>query len=125
MLFPSKSFTNNSQGIGQIETDEIYVGIDKSGKQFVIPVQAKGGNDKLGITQIEQDLELCRQKYPALICRSIACQFITDDTVAMFEFGIQEDRIVKVSERHYKIVEANKITPADLNTYKTYTNITA
>ena len=27
-------------GIGQIETDEIYVGIDKAGNQFIIPVQA-------------------------------------------------------------------------------------
>ncbi|CAM2010940.1 hypothetical protein [Acanthopleuribacter pedis] len=35
------------KGVGQIEIDEIYVGIDKKGRQFVIPVQAKGGNDQL------------------------------------------------------------------------------
>ena len=50
-------------GIGQIETDEIYVGVDKAGKQYIIPVQAKGGKDKLGISQIEQDLALCSEKY--------------------------------------------------------------
>ena len=52
-------------GIGQVETDEIYVGIDKAGQQFIIPVQAKGGTDKLGISQIEQDLS---QVYIHLLC---------------------------------------------------------
>lgn len=105
-------------GIGQIETDEIYVGIDKAGKQFIIPVQAKGGSDKLGISQIEQDLALCAEKYPDLICRSIACQFIARDIVAMFEFTIEEERIVKMNERHYKIVEASDITSDDLQIYR-------
>ena len=104
-------------GIGQIETDEIYVGIDKSGKQFIIPVQAKGGTDKLGITQIEQDLSLCAQKYPELICRSIACQFINKSIVAMFEFSIEDGRIVKINERHYKIVDATEISSEDLHRY--------
>lgn len=104
-------------GIGQVETDEIYVGIDKAGQQFIIPVQAKGGTDKLGISQIEQDLALCAEKYPELICRSIACQFVTRDIVAMFEFEIEEQRIVKVNERHYKIVEATEISGDDLRAY--------
>lgn len=105
-------------GIGQVETDEIYVGIDKAGQQFIIPVQAKGGTDKLGISQIEQDLALCSEKYPDLICRSIACQFVTRDIVAMFEFSIEEQRIVKVNERHYKIVEASDISGEDLRAYR-------
>lgn len=107
-------------GIGQIETDEIYVGIDKAGKQYIIPVQAKGGTDKLGISQIEQDLALCAEKYPQLICRSIACQFITRDIVAMFEFSIEDERIVKINERHYKIVDAAAISSEDLLSYRTH-----
>ena len=106
--------------IGQIETDELYVGVDKAGRQFIIPVQAKGGTDKIGITQIEQDLALCAEKYPSLICRSIACQFITNEIVAIFEFSIDNDSIVKINERHYKIVEANSITPEDLIKYQIY-----
>ena len=27
--------------------DEIYVGVDRNGCQYVIPVEAKGGSDKL------------------------------------------------------------------------------
>lgn len=105
-------------GIGQIETDDLYVGVDKKGRQLIIPVQAKGGTDKLGITQIEQDMELCRQKYPELICRAIACQFITSDIVAMFEFGVEDGKIVKENERHYKITDAREITGNDLSQYK-------
>jgi hypothetical protein len=45
--------------IGQIEIDEIYVGIDKYGRQFVIPVQAKGGSDKHGVVQTQQDIACC------------------------------------------------------------------
>ena len=105
-------------GIGQIETDEIYVGVDKVGRQFIIPVQAKGGDDKIGITQIEQDIALCAEKYPTLLCRSVACQFLTSEVVAMFEFGIVEDEIVKYNERHYHIINANEISPDDLNNYR-------
>lgn len=105
-------------GIGQIETDELYVGIDKSGKQYIIPVQAKGGTDKLGISQIEQDLALCAEKYPDLICKAIACQFIDNHIVAMFEFSIESDRVVKVNERHYKITDANQISFDELYTYR-------
>lgn len=105
-------------GIGQVETDEIYVGTDKAGQQFIIPVQAKGGTDKLGISQIEQDLALCAEKYPELICRSIACQFVTRDIVALFEFTIEDERIVKVNERHYKIVDATEINMDDLQAYR-------
>ena len=38
-------------GIGQIEIDEVYVAIDSSGRQFVLPVQAKGGKDRLSVIQ--------------------------------------------------------------------------
>lgn len=34
------------QGLGQVETDEIYVGIDKRGVHYIIPAQAKAGKTK-------------------------------------------------------------------------------
>ena len=52
-------FRTTVPGMGQVETDEIYVGVDKRGSHYVVPVQAKGGNDKLNRVQIEQDLALC------------------------------------------------------------------
>jgi len=48
--------------MGQVETDDIYVGVDRSGTQYVFPVQAKGGRDQTNIIQVEQDIMLCREK---------------------------------------------------------------
>ncbi len=62
-------------GMGQIETDELYVGVRNTGQQFIIPVQAKGGNDQIGIVQVEQDLALCGHAFPHLTPRLIAVQF--------------------------------------------------
>jgi hypothetical protein len=45
--------------LGQVETDEVYVGIDKHGIHYVFPIQAKSGTDKIGAVQIEQDLDVC------------------------------------------------------------------
>lgn len=50
-------------GIGQIEIDEIYVGIDKHGRQFVVPVQAKGGNDRHAVVQTQQDIAGSRKSF--------------------------------------------------------------
>lgn len=50
--------------MGQVETDEVYVGLDRRGVHYVVPVQAKGGTDKLNVIQIEQDMALCAEKFP-------------------------------------------------------------
>jgi hypothetical protein len=104
--------------IGQVETDEIYVGVDKNGKHYVFPVQAKGGKDELGIVQIEQDIFLCRHKYPSLICKPIAAQFMGHDVIAIFEFALIDDEIKKVRERHYKLVSPENISEKELESYK-------
>src|SRR5438105_5867530 len=72
--------------VGQVETDEIYVGVDRRGAHYVFPVQAKGGNDRLGIVQIEQDFALCAHRFPSLLCRPIAAQFMAIEVIALFEF---------------------------------------
>src|SRR4030042_2571997 len=81
--------------MGQVETDEIYVGVDRHGAHYVFPVQAKGGNDKLNAVQIKQDLAMCRHKFLALICRCIGAQFTTDDTIVLFEF-VEKDGDIRV-----------------------------
>ena len=42
--------------IGEIEIDELYVGIDKHGYHYIVPVQAKGGKDQISVVQTMQDL---------------------------------------------------------------------
>src|ERR1019366_7317626 len=45
---------------GQIEIDELYVGLDSRGAQYIVPVQAKGGTDTLGAIHTIQDLTFCK-----------------------------------------------------------------
>jgi hypothetical protein len=71
--------------IGQVETDELYIGIDKRGVHYVLPVQAKGKADKVGVVQIEQDMAVCATKFPSLLCKPIAAQSVGDNTIALFE----------------------------------------
>jgi hypothetical protein len=104
--------------LGQVETDEIYVGVDRRGAQYVFPIQAKGGTDKLNIVQIEQDFAVCAQKFPDLICRSIAAQFMTDEVIALFSFEMSDEGIALLDEKHYRLVLPDEITPEELNTYR-------
>lgn len=108
--------------IGQIETDEIYIGVNKNGSQFVFPIQAKGGKDEIGIVQIEQDIEMCKHKYPDLLCRAIAAQFIEHNLIAIFEFKVLDDEIKKVQEKHYRLVEYDKISGKELQFYNSFEN---
>lgn len=104
--------------LGQVETDEIYVGIDKRGAHYVFPVQAKGGSDRLSIVQIEQDFALCARKFPILICRPIAAQFMGKSVIAVFEFEESEAAARVVAEKHYQLVPPEDLTEADLNVYR-------
>ena len=103
--------------VGQIEIDEIYVGVDRHGRQFVVPVQAKGGSDKHGVVQTQQDLACCAEKFPTLICRPVSAQFMPGGRIAMFELTLQTDEIKVVAERHYELVPASAISAADLQAY--------
>ena len=104
--------------MGQVETDEIYIGIDKRGVHFVIPVQAKGGTDRIGIVQIEQDIAVCEAKFSGLICRSIAAQFMEEDLIALFECEMTEEGIRVSAEKHYRLVNPEDLTAEELKSYR-------
>ena len=94
--------------LGQVETDELYVGLDRKGAHYIIPVQAKGGRDKLNIVQIEQDMLLCEAKFPNLLCRSIAAQFMENNLIALFEF-VREGLEIKVDIQCGESVESKLV----------------
>lgn len=107
------------KGLGQIEIDEVYVGIDKHGCQHIIPVQAKGGNDQLSTVQAKQDIACCAEKFPGLLCRAISAQFMSESRIAMFELCLDEHGLVRtVEERHYRLVPADQIDAADREMYR-------
>jgi hypothetical protein len=105
------------EGVGQIEIDEVYVGVDRLGRQFIIPVQAKGGNDQLSPVQAKQDIAFCREKFPSLICRAVSAQFMADDRIALFELTLDDGAVKLVTEAHYRLVPAEAITREDLAAY--------
>jgi hypothetical protein len=107
--------------MGQVETDEVYIGIDRRGAHYVFPVQAKGGKDSINVVQIEQDIGLCESKFPNAICRPIAAQFMEDDLIALFEFEVASGEVKVAAERHYRLVVAGDINEDDLRAYRTRT----
>ncbi len=109
-----RTFVHN---IGQTETDEIYVGVDKRGAHYVFPVQAKGFKDKISVVQIEQDMAMCHSKFPNLICRPIAAQFMKEDLIALFELEQGTSGIGISSEKHYLFVEPDNLSPEELAKY--------
>jgi len=106
------------KNIGQIEIDEIYAAVDQHGRQFIIPVQAKGGSDQISVVQSNQDIACCEQKFPSLICRAVSAQFLSDDTIALFELATDGDEIKIAKEQHYRLVEADSISDKDLSAYR-------
>lgn len=104
--------------LGQVETDEVYIGLDRQGAHYVIPVQAKAGRDRLNRVQIEQDFALCAEKFPNLICRPLGAQFTPDGRIVLFEFKQQGDEIRVCSEKHYRLAPPDQITSEDLAAYR-------
>jgi hypothetical protein len=107
-----------TESIGQTETDEIYVGVDRRGVHYVFPVQAKGGKDKLSIVQIEQDLAMCAEKFRALVCHPIAAQFVEGDLIALFEFEDSEEGAKISREKHYRLVPRGQLSAEELSAYR-------
>ncbi len=104
--------------MGQIEIDEIYVGVNREGQQFIVPVQAKGGDDQLSIIQTIQDLACCREKFLMPTCRPISAQFMDDGVIAMFELREDEDIPRVAEEKHYKLVPFGDIDAKELEGYR-------
>lgn len=118
---------------GQIEIDEIYVGVDRSGTQYIIPVQAKDKKHKLGAIQTIQDITYCksaadltkrgkpkRRAFDHLRCRAVSAQILAEEggeVIAMFELDFDGDEVLRVREAHYKLVPAHDISRADLESY--------
>lgn len=106
-------------GMGQIEIDELYIGLDKRGCHYIIPVQAKGGRDQIGIVQTTQDIRFVEQKFPDMRCRAIAAQFMADNIIALFELTLQDEEIRVVEERHYRLVPAGELDQGAIRNYNT------
>jgi hypothetical protein len=105
---------------GQIEIDELYVAVDSRGVQYIVPVQAKGGKDVLGVIQTIQDTMFCKseKRYANCIPRTVSAQFMDDDVIALFELTFDGNEVSIVRECHYQLTDAANIKPDDLQRYR-------
>ncbi|MCB0117313.1 MAG: hypothetical protein KDD84_24605 [Caldilineaceae bacterium] len=108
--------------IGQVEVDEIYIGLNKKGTHFVLPCQAKSVGDRFGIVQVMQDIALCEERYSMAICRPIALQFTGQNNVALLELTIREENDVLmlsvVDEKHYSLVARSELPEEEVRYLK-------
>ncbi len=102
----------------QIEIDELYIGLDRYGCHYVIPVQAKGGTDQNAAVQTRQDIVWCQERYPGIVYRAISAQFMSDNRIAMFLLTLEDDEVKVVEERHYRLVPADQLDPAAIRNYR-------
>ena len=116
---PIPSAIDGTPSSSQVETDDLYVGLDEHGAHYILPVQAKGGSDSLSVIQIWQDFRVAEQKFPGLIARPVAAQFMDPSVIALFEFDESNDQITIAREHHYSLVAPEELDSAELAAYRT------
>jgi len=99
------------KGKGQVEIDDLYVGLNSGGKQFVVPIEAKSAKDHLSKTQIQQAVDFARERYPNLILRPVGIQEMKDESLVLIEFtsGSHPDEIKIVEMRRYKLLPMSEV----------------
>jgi hypothetical protein len=80
-------------GEGQIEIDDLYVGVDEDGAEYILPTEAKSPDerDKLGWFQVANLVKFATQYFPGLKCRPIAAKPMGDNAVCLIEFDDTAD----------------------------------
>lgn len=88
--------------MGQVEIDDLYIGIDSDGCGFVLPVEAKGesSKDQLGVVQITQMVKFARQAFPGLPVRPIGVKIMPDGSFLFLEFNDSEDSNLVATKRY-------------------------
>ncbi len=96
---------------GQCEIDDLYVGINMNGQQFVTPIEAKCANESLSKTQIVQMIDFARDRYPKLIMRPVGVQEMNDGSLVLIEFKpASHPDDIKIKEmRRYKLVPMSEV----------------
>jgi hypothetical protein len=86
-------YRSSVNGVGEVELDAIYAGVDKAGTLFIIPIEAKsqGENEMIGRIQIAHMAKLVRQDFPSLQRRILAAKALPDGTIGLVEFDDREE----------------------------------
>lgn len=109
------------QSKSQVETDDLFVGLDEHGAHHILPVQAKGGSDALSVVQVWQDFQVVKQKFPNLIARPVAVQFMDRGVIALFEFDEAANEITIARQHQYELVPPEDLEDTELAAYRVAT----
>ena len=94
--------------MGEVELDALYVGVDKTGKLFVLPIEAKSRaeSEMIGRIQVSQMAKLVRQDFAELRRRVLAVKALADGTIAMVEFDDHEepDELSIISVGRFRLI---------------------
>ena len=71
----------------------------------------------MGTVQIEQDIAMCRYKFPGLTCIPVAAQFMENDLIALFSFEHSDKGISILCEKHYRLVDSGELSDEEILNY--------
>jgi hypothetical protein len=101
------------EGMGEVELDALYVGIDKTGKLYILPIEAKSQaeNEMIGRVQISQMAKLVRQDFANLDRRILAIKYLKDGTIVIIEFDdqVEPDDFKIVSVSRFRLIRQEQI----------------
>ncbi len=86
---------------GQVEIDDLYIGVNTEGQGFLIPIEAKTYRERLGVTQIAQMTGFAAEHYPELPVIPVGVKVMQDDSFLFVEFTSERD-LNKIASRRYK-----------------------
>lgn len=100
-------FRTTLKDIGQVEIDELYLGVDADGKWYVIPVEAKGPAhaDRLGVIQVSWLAQFAKEKYPELLARPVGAKAWTDGSIFMIKLypATKPEEVRAIQYKRYKL----------------------
>jgi hypothetical protein len=96
---------------GQVEIDDLYLGVDTEGNRYVIPVEAKTAGEPLGVVQVVSLNSFAQENFPDLILRSIAIKSWTDDSIFFVRFNdsLDCDEIEVIEYRRYRLIREEQL----------------
>ena len=63
-------------------------------------------------------MAICETKFPLLICRPVAAQFLGEELIALFELELTDRGIGVSAEKHYRLVRAEDLSTEELRSYQ-------
>jgi hypothetical protein len=96
-------FRTTVNNVGQVEIDDLFIGVDTDGQGYLLPLEAKssGPKDQLGVVQITQMVKFAREHFPEMPVRPIGVKVLPDESYIFVEFTDTQDSN-EVASRRYK-----------------------